>query len=80
MLVWVVTDFTGSLLWNGIFCEQTVIEFTELQPAIEFSVEKESWNLICFLDLAICQENNFSTYQNPTQTLLCILPYIYTGK
>jgi hypothetical protein len=50
---------------NGIFCEQTVTEFIELQTAIEFSIEKESWNLIHFLDLTIYQENNKINFNIP---------------
>jgi hypothetical protein len=38
--------------------EQTLIEFNELQPTTEFITEKESQNVIHFLDPTVHQTNN----------------------
>jgi hypothetical protein len=54
-------------LWKQL---HTLIEFNKLQSNINFTIEKEQYESINFLDLTIHHENKnlqFSIYQKPTQ-------------
>jgi hypothetical protein len=55
--------------------EQTLNEFSNLQPFIKFTIEKELHKIINFLDLTMqCKDKKleFSVYRKPTQTNIII--------
>jgi hypothetical protein len=55
--------------------DQTLADFSEQQPTIKFTMERESHNSINFLDLTIHRnekEFEFEIYRKPTQTDIII--------